>query len=135
MGAFYDASMMGTSVNFTEYEVRCRSFGRLCIALAATGVPAAGAPKSGARPAGPAEPAAEAIEKEVVGRVFLPKTPYTVAGSNDERFTHIPPRARLELAKEVRAAFEKLEASHREGLLTKIREAWKAEAALVQALQ
>ncbi|MCE9634448.1 MAG: hypothetical protein K8T90_01980 [Planctomycetes bacterium] len=118
LGAFCDASLMGNEYSFTEYEVRCKSFARLCTALAATGQ---------------AEPATATIEREVVARIFLPKTAYSVPV--DSRFTQIPPRARLELATALRPALEKLASPRASEILRAIRETWKGEPSLVGALQ
>lgn len=114
MGAFYESAFAGGQIGFTEYEVRCRSFGRLADALAATGQ---------------AEPAIAALEKEVVVRVYTPKTPYQVPIG--DRFVHIPPRARLELVQRLRAAFGALKAPRGKVLLEAIRTAWTKEPALV----
>lgn len=118
MGGFFEAGFQGASIGFTEYEVRCQSFGRLADALAATGQ---------------ADPSVAALEKEVVHRVYTPKTPYRVP--IDDRFVHIPPRARLELAQKLRAAFVALKAPRGKELLAAIRDAWKAEGPLVAACE
>jgi hypothetical protein len=117
MGGFFDASKMGDQMVFTEFEVRTQSFGRLAAALAASG---------------DAEAATAILEKEVVARVFLPKTPYRIPV--DERFVHIPPRARADLARAVRAALEKVASPRSAAILGAIREAWKSEKELVAAL-
>ncbi|MCG3135022.1 MAG: hypothetical protein HMLKMBBP_02515 [Planctomycetes bacterium] len=116
MGAFFDASIQGGQLVFTEYEVRCRSFGRLCDALAACGDAAA---------------ASALLEKEVVARVFTPKSAYDVPV--DERFTHIPPRARADLAARLRAALDKLGAPRKKEILAPIAAAWSREAEVVRA--
>lgn len=108
MGGFFDASKMGDQMVFTEYEVRTQSFGRLAAALAATGN---------------AEVTTSVLEKEVVARVFLPKTPYRIPV--DERFVHIPPRARADLFAAVKAALEKVGSPRTAAVCDAIRAAWK----------
>lgn len=117
LGGFFDASKMGDDMVFTEFEVRTQSFGRLADALAATGDAAV---------------VTSLLEREVVARVFTPKTMYRIPV--DERFVQIPPRARLELAVKVRAALEKAGSPRTAEILAAIRKAWANEGPLVAAL-
>jgi pimeloyl-ACP methyl ester carboxylesterase len=114
MGAFFEASRMGNEFSFSEYEVRCQSFGRLADALAATGQ---------------GEAALAALEREVVQRVFTPKAAYTVPV--DYRFTQIPPRARLNLVQRLRAAFVALRVPRAKDVLAAVKAAWAKEPAIV----
>jgi hypothetical protein len=114
-GVFWDKSGVGGQFVFTEYETRCESFARVCDAFSAVGDAAAALP---------------VLEKEIVARVYTPKAPYTVPVDN--RFTAIPPRARLTLMKALRACLAKLKDPRGKTLLAAIKTAWSREGALVQ---
>ena len=117
--AYFDGSIQGNELYFTEYEIRLQAFGRVADAFAAT------------RAMGPAaEAVASALEKECITRVYTPKTPYRVP--IDERFTEIPPRARLDLVRRLRACFDKLSVLRAKAILAPVAAAWKAEAELVR---
>ena len=120
MGGFYESAFQGNQIGFTEYEVRCQSFGRLAEALAAT---------AGAADAATVAETVAALEKEVVVRVYTPKAPYQVP--IDERFVEIPPRARRDLVHHLRKAFVALKAPRGKELLAAIKAAWPKEAPLV----
>jgi acetyl esterase/lipase len=115
-GLFWEKANQGGRFDFTEYELRCQSFGRLCVALGATGDAAAAVP---------------VIEKEIVVRVYAPKTPYAVP--IDDRFTEIPPRARRELMERLAACLVALKDPRGKSLLTTAKTPWAKEAPLVAA--
>jgi hypothetical protein len=114
MGEFFEASRRGDSFVFTEYRIRCESFGRLCDAFAAQ------------RDAATALPS---LTTELVSRVLAPKSPYRVPA--DERFDEIPGAARLALVRKLRACLAALEAADGASLLETIAAAWPDEAPLV----
>lgn len=115
-GAFWEKANQGGRFDFTEYELRCQSFGRLCVSLGAAGDAAAGVP---------------VIEKEIVQRVYAPKTPYAVP--IDDRFVEIPPRARRELMERMAACLVALKDPRGKTLLEAAKAPWKKEAPLVAA--
>lgn len=113
---FWEQAGQGNRFVFTEYEIRCQSYARLCAALAATGDAAAAIP---------------VLEREVVGRVYAPKSPYSVPV--DERFVDIPPRARLHLMDALAACLVALADPRGKDLLAAAKAAWLSEARLVAA--
>jgi dienelactone hydrolase len=113
-GAFWDKANAGGQFDFTEYEIRCTSFAGLCDAFAAVGDAAAFLP---------------VIDKEIVARVYVPKTPYTVP--IDERFVEIPPRARLTLVSALHKCLVALKDPRGKALLASIKAAWSKEPRLV----
>lgn len=115
-GVFWEKSNQGGSFDFTEYETRCQSFGRLCDALAK---------------AGDANAAIPVLEKEIVGRVYAPAKPYNVP--IDDRFVEIPPRARRELMQHLAACLVALKDPRGKALLTAAKTPWTKEAPLVAA--
>ena len=114
-GAFWEKAGSGNEFVFTEYELRCESFGRLCTAFGAVGDAAAAVP---------------VLEKEVVNRVFAPAKPYTVPV--DSRFTEIPPRARRHLMTALADCLVKLKDARGKALLEASKLAWKSESELVR---
>jgi hypothetical protein len=115
MGVLWEKSIRGGELIFTEYDLRLLSFGLLADALAATDDAAAALP---------------IVQKTIVVRVFTPKEPYTVP--TDDRFDEIPWKARLKLARRVRACLEKLADPQGRALLEAMRGAYPAEAPLVK---
>ena len=115
LGLFWEGSFQGRALSFTEYEIRCRSFASLADALAEVRLPA--------------DVAIPLLQREVVERVFTPKTAYTVP--IDDRFVHIPPGARLLLTQRLRAFLVAVGDPRGKAMLAAIRDAWKSEAALV----
>ncbi len=115
-GVFWEKANQAGRIDFTEYELRCQSFGRLCAALGAAGDAAA---------------ALAVIEREIVLRVYAPKTPYAVP--IDERFVEIPPRARRELMERMAACLVALKDPRGKALLEAAKAPWKREAPLVAA--
>jgi len=113
-GVFWEKSNSGGQFDFTEYEIRCTSFAGLCDAFAAVGDAAAFLP---------------VIEKEIVARVYVPKTPYVVP--IDERFVEIPPRARLTLVTALHKCLVALKDPRGKALLASIKTAWAKEPRLV----
>jgi hypothetical protein len=113
-GVFWEKSNSGGQFDFTEYEIRCTSFAGLCDAFAAVGDAAAFLP---------------VIDKEIVTRVYVPKTPYVVP--IDERFVEIPPRARLTLVAALHKCFVALKDPRGKALLASIKTAWAKEPRLV----
>ncbi|MBM4014000.1 MAG: hypothetical protein FJ293_03420 [Planctomycetes bacterium] len=115
MGAFFEESRRGDSLVFTEYKIRCESFGRLCDAFAAQ------------RDAATALPA---LRDELVARLLAPKSPYRIP--TDERFDEIPGAARLALVRKLRACLVALASRDGAALLEATAAAWPDEAALVK---
>jgi hypothetical protein len=113
-GVFWDHAGSGNEFVFTEYELRCQSFGRLCKALGEVGDAAAAIP---------------VLEKEVVNRVFAPAKTYSVPV--DSRFTNIPPRARHDLMQALADCLVKLKDARGKALLAAAKNPWRAEGALV----
>lgn len=120
MGELFDGSRRGDTLLFTEYQIRCQSFERLCDAYAKLG---AADPKL-------ASIALPVLRDELVLRVFTPATRYQIPA--DERFDEIPGGARLALLRRLRACLETLAAGEGAALLTAIAAAWPEEAALVR---
>jgi hypothetical protein len=115
LGAFWEKANQGGQFDFTEYEIRCQSFAALCDALAAAGDAAAALP---------------VLDKEVVARVYVPKSAYAVP--IDDRFVAIPPRARLTLMTHLAACLGKLKDPRGKALLEAAKAAWSKEPALVE---
>jgi hypothetical protein len=115
-GVFWEKANQGGRFDFTEYELRCQSFGRLCTALGAAGDAAAAVP---------------VIEKEIVLRVYAPKTPYV--DTADERFVEIPPRARRNLMERMAACLVALKDPRGKALLATAKAPWPKESSLVAA--
>jgi hypothetical protein len=113
-GVFWDKSNEGGKFGFTEYEIRCTSFAGLCEAFAVAGDAASFLP---------------VIDKEIVARVYVPKTPYDVP--IDERFVEIPPRARLTLVTALHKCLVALKDPRGKALLASVKTAWAKEPRLV----
>jgi hypothetical protein len=115
-GLIFEKSAQGGAYDFTEYETRCLSFGRLCDAFAKTG---------------DANAAIPVIEKEIVGRVYAPAKPYNVP--IDDRFVEIPPRARRVLMERLAACLVALKDPRGKALLETAKAPWTKESPLVAA--
>ena len=115
MGALWEASIRGREMIFTEYQIRCASFGLLCDSYRLLGDAAAALP---------------VLQSEVVARVFAPKVPYEVPA--DDRFDEVPGAARLALTKRLRACVESLGDPNGRVLLEVIKASWPKEAPLVR---
>jgi hypothetical protein len=114
-GVFWEKGFLGSEYPFTELEIRCRSFGGLCDALAAAGDAAAAVP---------------ILEKEIVLRVFAPKSPYVT--TRDERFLDVAPRARRELMERMAKCLVALKDPRGKALLETAKAPWKSEGELVR---
>jgi hypothetical protein len=115
LAQLYDESFFGDVINFTEYNVRLTSFGVLAEAWG----------KVKAR-----DDAFPALRREVIARVYLPDKEYRVAGSNDRRFRHIPPQARLRLLRAMRELFVGFKDERAVPVMKEVAERWNHESRL-----
>jgi hypothetical protein len=121
MGEFYEASFFsGSTINFTEYEIRLSSFRILVTAL---------------RAVGDAGAAMSILEREIVSRVYDPKGDlYTVAGDQDPRFRNVSPTARRRLAEAVAECCAFFADKRAVPLLDRMKTRWASEAGVVSAV-
>ena len=121
MGEFYEASFFsGSTINFTEYEIRLNSFRILVTAL---------------RAVGDAGAAMSILEREIVSRVYDPKGDlYTVAGDQDPRFRNVSPTARRRLAEAVAECCAFFADKRAVPLLDRMKTRWASEAGVVSAV-
>jgi poly(3-hydroxybutyrate) depolymerase len=110
LGEWFEKSINGNKINFTEYEIRLGSLGLALDACAKRGEVDLLLPE---------------VDKAVVRPVFARDKPLVVRGEDDERFKDNPSRARMLLGRRLIACLEAWGDRRGKPLVETVRDAWK----------